>query len=36
MFLRYFNFFCPGYFGHVVKRFDKKAKVKFKFCNVIT
>ena len=28
-FLRYFNF-CPAFFGHVGKRMNKKAKVKFK------
>ena len=32
--LRFLNF-CPDFFGHVGKRFDKKAKVNFKIYDVI-
>ena len=33
-FLRYLNF-CPETFGHLEKRFDKKAKVNFKIYGAI-
>ena len=33
MFLRYLNFF-PAVFGHVGKRFDRKANVDFKIYDV--
>ena len=32
--LRYLDF-CPEIFGHVGKRFDEKAKVKFKISGII-
>ena len=34
MFLKYLNF-CPGLFGHVLKRLEKKANVRFKIYDVM-
>ena len=31
--VKYLNF-CPNFFGHVGKRFEKKAKVNFKIYDV--